>query len=101
MAVTPNPFVRFFSALLYIFRLFRSVILNLIFLLLVITVFAGLMETTTTLVPQGSALLLDPVGVIVEQKSYTNPLDRLTTATTGSVDAGEVLLQDVLDAINL
>jgi hypothetical protein len=41
------------------------------------------------------------VGVIVEQRSLMSPVDQVLNETTGSDDSGEVLLQDVLDAIAL
>src|SRR5690606_14546032 len=52
-------------------------------------------------IPEGSALLLDPAGYIVEQATYTAPLDHLLNEGAGTGEGSEVLLQDLLDALAL
>jgi protease-4 len=100
MSGSTNPIVRFFSALLSIFRFFRSVVLNLLFLLFVLLVISALVGQPELIVPQGAALVVNPVGILVEQKSYINPVEQVVGGNAGAAGTGEVLLQDVLDAIN-
>jgi protease-4 len=99
MAGTPNPLIRFSSGVLRVYRFFRSVVLNLVFLFLLLIVVASLSGTPPLVVNNNSSLLLEPDGVIVEQLSYTNPLDSLVNEAAGASVTGEVLLQDLLDAI--
>ncbi|MGV3591022.1 MAG: signal peptide peptidase SppA, partial [Gammaproteobacteria bacterium] len=99
MAGTPNPLIRFSSGVLRVYRFFRSVILNLVFLLLLLIVFASLSGPPPLVVGNDSALLLEPDGVIVEQLSYTNPLDSFVNEAAGATVIGEVLLQDMIDVI--
>jgi protease-4 len=101
MARSTNPIVRFFSALLSIFRFFRSAVLNLLFLLIVLIVAGAFIGQPALLIPQDAALVLNPEGILVEQKSYISPVEQVINGNTSAVGAGEVLLQDVLDAINI
>lgn len=96
-----NPLLRFFSSLLAIYRTLRSIVFNLLFLFILLLVIAPLLPQPQLPVPQQSALVLDPVGIIVEQRTLLSPVDEVLNETTGSNDTGEVLLQDVLDAIDL
>lgn len=99
MAASSNPLLRFFSALLKIYRVFRSVILNLLFLFLVLLIIGSMARQPPLVIPQGAALVLNPSGVIVEQASYTNPVDRIINEAAGAEGNGEVVLQDLLDVI--
>lgn len=99
MAASSNPLLRFLSALLKIYRVFRSVILNVLFLLLVLLIIASMARQPPLIIPQDAALVLNPSGIIVEQSSYTNPLDRLANEAAGATGSGEVLLQDLLNVI--
>ncbi len=96
-----NPLLRFFNGLLSIYRTLRSIVFNVFFLLLLVLLVAPFLPQPQLPVPDRSALVLDPVGVIVEQRSLMSPVDQVLNETTGSDDSGEVLLQDVLDAIAL
>src|SRR5687768_4013249 len=100
MAGSTNPLARFFSALLRIFRLFRSIVLNLLFLFIVLIIVAGIVGQPALVIPQGAAIVVNPEGILVEQTSYISPLEQALSGNTGAV-AGEVLLQDLLDAINI
>ena len=99
MAGTPNPLIRFSSGLLKIYRFFRSVILNLIFLFVLLAVLASLAGPPELVVEDDSVLVLDPSGVIVEQLSYANPFDAVVNEAAGASVVGEVLLQDMIDVI--
>jgi protease IV len=96
-----NPLLRFFSGLLSIYRFLRASVVNLLFLLLLILLAAPFLPQPQLPVPAQSALILDPVGIIVEQRTLMSPVDQVLNETSGSDDSGEVLLQDVLDAIAL
>ncbi len=99
MAGPPNPLIRFSSGLLRVYRFFRSVILNLVFLFVLLLVVASLAGPEPLIVEDDSVLILEPKGVIVEQLSYTNPFDSVVNEAAGATVAGEVLLQDILDVI--
>lgn len=101
MPGSTNPIVRFFSALLKIFRFFRAVVLNLLFLFLVLIIVGGIIGQPALVVPQGAAIVVNPAGILVEQKSYISPVEQVIGGSTTPAGAGEVLLQDLLDAINL
>jgi len=101
MTLANNPLVRLLAGLWKLFRLFRSLVLNLLFLLLVVALFGALSGPPLPDVAPGSALLLDPAGYIVEQNSYTAPLDQLLNESAGTGEGSEVLLQDLLDAVAL
>jgi len=100
MATSQSALARFFSGILGIYRFIRAVLFNLVFLLVLLIVFGALIGTPSVVVQPGSALLLDPAGIIVEQETYTDPVTLLTNRSAGLGDNGEVLLQDLLDAIN-
>lgn len=90
--------------LLGIWRLFtltRSVILNLVFIVLLIGFIAMLStDTEQVIVPKKSALVLNLVGDLVEQKREVNPMDALLLeALDEKEDKPEILLADVLDVI--
>ncbi len=64
---------------------------------LVIASFGG-----RTKVPDGAALVLKPRGVIVEQVSAVDPVERFLSGASGAGSvASETLLKDLLDAIRL
>lgn len=96
-----NPLLRFFSGLLAIYRALRAVVFNLVFLLLLLLLASPFLPQPQLPVPADSALVLDPVGVIVEERTLMSPVDQVLNETAGADDSGEVLLQDVLDAIDL
>lgn len=99
MSGTPNPLIRFSSGVLRVYRFFRSVILNLLFLFVLIIVLASLAGPPPLVIDNDSTMILEPAGVIVEQRSYIDPFDSFVNEAAGANVAGEVLLQDVLDAI--
>lgn len=100
MATSQSALARFFGGMLGIYRFIRSVMFNLLFLLVLLIVFGALLGTPPVVVQPGSALLVDPAGIIVEQETYNDPLTLLTNRSAGLGDNGEVLLQDLLDTIH-
>lgn len=96
-----NPISRLLRGLLGVYRFIRSFILNLLFLLLLVLLLSPLLPQSKVPVPAQSALLLNPAGTLVEQRSYRSAVDQLLEGTGTSAGTGEVLLQDVLDAIDL
>ena len=75
----------------------RRLVLNLVFLLLLIVVVAGLIGEEGPAVPAGSALILSPSGVLVDQISYVDPF---ANVVAGSDMPAETLLSDLVKAID-
>ena len=102
MAKPTSTLGRFFSGLAMLYRGFRSVILNLLFIFLILLFLDSLIGEAPVMVQPGSALLLNPDGTLVDQLTFVDPLDALVADSLDSdIQNHEVLLQDVLDAINL
>jgi protease-4 len=101
MAGTPNPLIRFSSGLLRIYRVFRSIVLNLLFIVLLLILLASLAGQPPLVIQNDSVLILEPEGIIVEQLAYTNPFDSVINEAAGAGVAREVLLQDLLDVIRI
>jgi protease-4 len=101
-----NALVNFFKLILTgIWRLFtitRSIILNVIFIILIlgfITMISA--ESDRIVIPDKTALLLNLAGDLVEQKHEINPFDAFIVEALGEKEENpEVLLADVLDVIS-
>jgi protease-4 len=100
MAGQPSALGRFFGGMLAIYRFIRSVLFNLLFLFVLISLLVALMGEPPVIVQNGSALLINPVGVIVEQPRYSDPLTVISNGSSGLSVNNEVVLQDLLDAIS-
>jgi protease-4 len=74
----------------------RRVFLNLLFIALVVLVIVILLSGIQDRVPSGAALVLAPVGKIVEQSTETLLVDRFYGTTTGA----ETVLRDLIDGID-
>jgi protease-4 len=74
----------------------RRVFLNLIFIALVVLLIGFLLSGSKDRFPSGAALLLAPVGKIVEQSTETLLVDRFYGTTTGA----ETVLRDLIDGID-
>ncbi|NBS26577.1 MAG: signal peptide peptidase SppA [Gammaproteobacteria bacterium] len=92
---------KFFYGLTRIYRGFRSVILNLLFILLVLVLVGSFIGQPPIVVQRGSALVINPHGVIVDQLTFVDPLDALMADSLDVEINNEVLLTDILDAIAL
>jgi protease-4 len=74
----------------------RRVFLNLLFIALVVLLIGFLLSGTEDRFPSGSALVLAPIGKIVEQSTETLLVDRFYGTTTGA----ETVLRDLIDGID-
>ncbi|MFY9704961.1 MAG: signal peptide peptidase SppA, partial [Desulfobacterales bacterium] len=74
----------------------RRVFLNLLFIALVVLLIGFLLSGSKDRFPSGAALLLAPVGKIVEQSTETLLVDRFYGTTTGA----EAVLRDLIDGID-
>jgi len=101
MTTLVNFFKFVLSKIWRVFTFTRSVILNLIF----IVVFIGLIAVLNTdsnrlIVPQNTALVLNLTGDLVEQKHEIDPFDALLVEALGETeDNPEILISDLLDVI--
>jgi len=97
----PSFIKRIFSTLWRLVTLTRSAIVNLVFFVLLIA-FIGVIVNgeEKIIVPDKTALVLNLVGDVVEQKREVNPMDAfLLEAMDKQEDSPEVLLDDILDVI--
>lgn len=93
----PGLLRRFFRRCWNLLNGLRRVVLNLLFLLILIVVVAGLFSEQLPEVPDGAALVINPAGTLVDQASYIDPVAGLM----GGVDVGaEVLVSDLVKAID-
>jgi protease-4 len=93
----PNGLMRVLSAVARWGDRFRR-ILHLIFLLILLLLLSVVLSRPPPVVPDSAALILNPVGTIVDQLSG-DPLQRALAAAQG-LDFGETLLADLIDAVN-
>jgi protease-4 len=77
----------------------RLAISNLIFLLMLVLLYMLFVGESPEPLPERAALLLNPVGVVVDEKSQVAPLQALLG--NPSPEGQEVLLQDIIDAVDL
>jgi len=98
----PGLIRRLFSAIARVYRGFRSVILNLLFIsivaLIAVSIFSG---EDKVQVPQTAALVLDLTGDLVEEKRWTDPIaTAVNESLGGQEESPEVLVSDVVTVIN-
>ncbi|MCH8116562.1 MAG: S49 family peptidase, partial [Proteobacteria bacterium] len=91
-----NAVVRFFGAVWIGVDGFRK-ILHLLLLLMVFAVFIGSMSGTASLVPDEAALLIRPLGSLVEELEG-DPYDRAVAELLGE-PRPQTLVQDIVDAL--
>ncbi|MCK5878694.1 MAG: signal peptide peptidase SppA [Holophagae bacterium] len=77
---------------------FRRIVLNVIFLVILLVVLGVMMHSDKPDVPEIGALVLKPAGSIVEQMA-SDPMDRIRGEITGSVQQ-QTLLKDLVDAVH-
>jgi len=101
MKAVANFLKRIVLALLRVMTLTRNVILNLVFFVLLISFIAVISSSGDKItVPNKTALVLNLVGDIVEQKHEISPVDAfLSEALNEKEDNPEVLIADLIDVI--
>lgn len=99
MSRSASPLRRLFSGLWRLLTWFRLALSNLLFIAALVLIYFLYFADNQKPMPPKAALLVNPVGVLVEEKSPLSPLDALA-GPPGPADS-EVLLRDVLDAIRL
>ncbi|MCS4307912.1 protease-4 [Rheinheimera pacifica] len=97
----PGLIRRLFGAIARVYRGFRSVILNLLFIcfvaLIAVSIFGGDDKIN---VPPTAALVLNLTGDLVEEKRWTDPIaTAINESIGGQEDAPEVLVSDVVSVI--
>ena len=101
MTAIVNLFKRILSGIWWLFTLTRSVVLNFIFIVFFISFIVVIASDKDQVeVPKKTALVLNLVGDLVEQKHEINPMDAFLNEALGQKeDKPEVLLADVIDVI--
>jgi protease-4 len=97
MSDNPGIFKRVFSALWSGLTRLRLALSNVLFLLVIVLLLALFSGRTPEPLPVQAALILNPAGSIVEQKSYVDPMTLLFSEPVPR--EREVLLRDVIAAI--
>jgi len=101
MSKLVNLFKRIFLGIWRLFTFTRSVVLNVFFILIFLGFIVMLgSDREQVIVPNDSALVLNLIGELVEQKREINPMDAfLLEALDQKDEKPEVLLADVIDVI--
>lgn len=83
------------------FKFIRNSVLNLIFLLVFITVLVAVFSgKDKTVITPGSALVLDLKGLLVEEETWVDPVEKALNEASGSGgQASEILVRDVVKVI--
>lgn len=97
MSQGSNPIVRFFSAIWRTIDASRRVAVNLLFLAIVAGILFLVFRDDAVVIEDGTALVIAPRGVLVEQLTARSFDQILDEATGDTVE--ETLLKDVVDAI--
>ncbi|MGM0630509.1 MAG: signal peptide peptidase SppA, partial [Pseudomonadota bacterium] len=90
-----------FSYLWKIINGTRKFILNLVFFIILAIFIASLMQGEDPIeVPENGIMVLNPNGMLVEEKTWVDPFNKFLSEAMGSGDeVPEVLLSDVIDSI--
>ena len=67
MTTPTSTLGKFFAGITKVYRGFRSVILNLLFIFLILGLIGSFLGQPPVIVERGSALLLNPEGILVDQ----------------------------------
>lgn len=90
---------KIFRGLLTLYRWIRSFFLNLLFIVVLLTVLSVLFSGSETVeIPEGAALVIAPVGDLVEERTRISGFGDLFS---GNPADSEVLLSDLLEAIEI
>ena len=92
---------KLFKNLWYGLDLSRRIILNIIFFGLLILIISAIASSDgKPKVENGVALVLQPNGIIVEQLTYSDPIEKAMQEAAGNSDAPETSLYDLIEAID-
>ena len=100
MPAKPSVFKRIFLLCWNIVNGTRKLFLNLIFFGLIIALIVTLSSEETLKVEDGSALVLNLSGTIVDQKRRVDPIEAAMKSGSAKDGSGEILLSDVIDVVN-
>ncbi len=100
MPAKPSVFKRIFLLCWNIINGTRKLFLNLVFFGLIIALIVTLSSEETLKVEDGSALVLNLSGTIVDQKRRVDPLEAAMKSGSAKDGSGEILLSDVIDVVN-
>ena len=77
----------------------RNFVVNTIFILILLAIFGSIFNSTESIsIPEEAALVLDPSGILVEERTFSNPLDDVWNI---NYDAPEVEIAELIRAIKL
>ncbi|PCI70774.1 MAG: signal peptide peptidase SppA [Gammaproteobacteria bacterium] len=92
---------KLFKSMWYGLDLTRKIFLNVIFFGVLVFIVIGISNSDgKPTVEKGIALVLAPNGNIVEQLTYSDPVDKALQEATGNEDAPETLLYDLIFALD-
>ncbi|QYJ99796.1 signal peptide peptidase SppA [Shewanella psychrotolerans] len=100
MSAKPSIFKRILSVLWKGLNGTRKVVLNLFFFGFLAFVVIALSSNDLPVVEDGSALVLDLSGAIVEQKRQVDPIEAAMKSGNGNDSDAEILLSDLIHAID-
>ncbi len=93
-----GPFSRFIFGLWSLLTWIRIAVFNLIFLLIVLMIFITLGSRQTPVLPAEFALRVAPSGMLVDQRSYVDPVSLLLSDV--GPEESETVVRDLVEAIN-
>lgn len=93
---------RFFGAIWAVYKGFRSTVLNVIFILIMVTLVAAIFSGDKAVnLANTSALYLNLRGDLVEEKRFVDPIEAaLNESFAGQEDQPEILVSDLVKVIN-
>ncbi len=100
MSTPSSTLGKFFHGLARLYRGFRAIILNLVFIIIVLLGIGSMLGQPPVVVETGSALLINSEGILVDQLTFVDPLNVLMSDSLGDTTTGEILLRDLLAAID-
>ena len=95
---TPGTFSRFISGLWSLLTWIRIAVFNLIFLFIVLVIVIALGTQKTPVLPAEFALRVAPSGMLVDQRSYVDPVSLLLSDV--SPEESETVVRELVEAIN-
>ncbi|MGS0726602.1 signal peptide peptidase SppA, partial [Shewanella sp. 0m-11] len=99
MSTKPSIFKRIFLLIWNTVNGLRKLFLNLIFFGVIAIIIVSLSADDGVKVEDGTALVLNLSGVIVDQKRQVDPLEAAMKSGNEADGSGEILLSDVLTVI--